>query len=356
MGARRVEKVVITGGTGFLGEALTRQLLGREGSPALRAEAVVQLDLSPPAPALATADPRVAWLRGDVRDRASLVPAFRGADVVFHCAALVDWGRARRDALLEVNVAGTANVLAACRDAGVPVLVHTSTMDVVYEGRAIPRGDETLPYPERFETDYCESKALAEKQVLAWAASSERPALAVVRPVGMYGEGDPYHVTQSLLQAEKGALVARLGDGRAIFSHVYVGNVAHGMILAAERLLAGDAQARGRVYFVCDDEEPNNFFDFMAPIMEGLGHRFPPRWASIPAGPAKLVAGAVARVARARGTEPTVTPESINMICRDFAFTDARARRELGYAAAFSGEEARARTIAWFRAHGPVRR
>lgn len=351
----RVEKVVITGGAGFLGQALTRQLLGFEGAPAILADAVVQLDLRPPSPGLATEDRRVAWLSGDITDAASLRPVFRDADLVLHCAALVDWGRGRRALLERVNVQGTENVLAASRDAGVRALVHTSTMDVVYEGEPIARGDETLPYPTRFETDYCATKALGEQRVRAFAETHAAPAIAIVRPVGMYGEGDPYHVTETLLQARSRRLVARLGRGDAVFSHVYVGNVAHGMLLAASRLLAGDGP-QGRVYFVCDDEEPNNFFDFMAPILEGLGERFPPPGRRIPYGAAMLAARVGTRLARAFGREPALTPASVNMLCRDFAFTDARARRELGYAAAFSGPEARARTVAWFRTHGPVRR
>ena len=351
-----VERVVITGGTGFLGQAITRQLLGLEGKPALRAESVVQLDPCPPAPGLATEDRRVAWLRGDVTDAPSLRPLLRDTDVVLHCAARVDWGRGRRAELERVNVDGTTNVLRASRDAGVRALVHTSTMDVVYEGKPIARGDESLAYPERFETDYCATKARAEQRALAFAAEESLPRLAVVRPVGMYGEGDPYHVTETLLQARSGRLVARLGRGDAVFSHVYVGNVAHGILLVAAHLLAGNAPCHGRVYFVCDDEEPNNFFDFMAPIVEGLGEGFPSRRRAIPFGPAMLAARVGARVARLLGREPTLTPQSVNMICRDFAFTDARARSELGYAAAFSGAEARARTVAWFRAHGPVTR
>ena len=352
----RVAKVVITGGSGFLGQALTRQLLGREGAPALLADEVVQLDLRGATPGRATQDPRVRWRRGDVTDSATLAPSFRDADVVLHCAALVDWGRGRRAELERVNVEGTENVLAASRDAGVKALVHTSTMDVVYQGEAIPRGDETLPYPTRFETDYCATKALGEQRALAFAAAEASPRLAVVRPVGIYGEGDPYHVTETLLQARSGRLGARLGDGHANFSHVYVGNVAHGILLAAARLLAGETPLHGRVFFVCDDEEPNNFFDFMAPILEGLGERFPPPGRAIPYGPAMLAAHIGTRLSRLVGRAPTLTPESVNMVCRHFAFTDARARRELGYAAAFTGDEARARTIAWFRAHGPVRR
>ena len=345
-------RVAVTGGSGFLGAAIVEQLLGRSGASPLRVDHVRVLDL---APWRGAPDPRLEARRVDVRDRGALSEALADVDAVIHSAALIDWGRLPDADVFAVNEGGTRHVIAACQARGVRALVYTSTEDVVYGGEAISGGDESMPYPERYTNAYCASKARAERLVLA--ADSPTLRACAVRPLGIFGEADPYHCSRTLIAARRGRLIARMGDGAARFSHAYVVNVAHGHLCALANLM-GEGGARGQVYFLGDDCPPENFFDFMERFVTGLGLPFPPRGRSVPFWLAYVVAEAVTRVARAlrpvTGWMPTVTGDTVAMLCRDFYFDDRRARRELGYAPLVGPDEAMARTVAWFREHGPV--
>src|SRR5208283_4572810 len=98
---------------------------------------------------------------------------------------------------------------------------------------------------------------------------------------GMFGEGDPYHVSSFLKMAMSGRLTFRIGSGRSVFQHVYVGNVAHAHALAGRSLLDLNGIAAGKTYFITDFEA-KNFFDYMAPIITGIGYEMPPKKRSIP--------------------------------------------------------------------------
>ena len=351
--------VVITGGAGFLGGALVRELLRGGAANGLSPREIRIFDVRTPA---GHADGRVRGIRGDIRDPEALAAACKGADVVFHCAALVDWGQNPRRLLEDINVAGTRNVIGAAAASGARALVYTSSMDVLYAGRPIVNGDENSPYPERYDMAYAETKSRAERAVLECngiSRGADYPPLrtCVIRPCGMFGEADPYHVSSFLLMARSGRLTFRIGDGKARFQHVYVGNVAHAHVLAARSLLAPESRAAGAACFVTDFEA-KNFFDYMEPILRGIGYEMPPKNRSIPRSvmyTAAVLLEAASRLARpfVRFTPP-VNRTSVTMVCIDMTFSGEKARRDLGYSPAYTEEEAIRRTVDYFRAHGPV--
>lgn len=335
--------IVITGGAGFLGSAILRELAKPE--PVLRPREIRLFD--PRADALSPAA-GVVPIAGDVRDRTALRDAFDGADLVLHCASIVDWGQHRREFVHAVNVGGTEAVVAACRDARVRGLVYTSTMDVVFDGRPVRDADERRRVPAHHHAAYPATKAAAERVVLAANGGALRTC--VVRPCGMYGEGDPYNVSATIRMARRGLLRFRMGDGRARFQHVYVGNVAHAHLVAARDLLADRSRAAGEIY-LATDHPARNFFEFLAPIVEGVGFRMPAR--SLPF-PVVWTAGALSELASwairpIRRVDPVLTRHSAEIVCRDFTFSGDKIRRDLGYAPVYGEDEAVARTIAHFR-------
>lgn len=335
--------VLITGGSGFLGRALVRELQ-RKGS-VLPTRSVRVLDLRP------CELPGVEPLVGDVRSLDDLLAACEGIDVVLHAAALVDWGAAPDELLWAVNVNGTENVIEACRSAGVRALVYTSSEDVVYAGAPIVDGDETLPYPDRFPNGYCRTKAQAEALVLEADRGEGVLRTAAIRPCGMWGEGDPYHVGTLLDMARKGPML-RMGDGRARFQNVYVGNVAHAHLLAARALLRGDEAPRGQAYFVTD-APACNFFEFFEPVVRAVGYRVVPQAFSLPRGLMRGLGALAESGAFAlrpfRRVAPAVTRFSVDYVCQDVTYRSDKAARELGYAPVHTQEEAMARTVAWAR-------
>jgi nucleoside-diphosphate-sugar epimerase len=150
-----------------------------------------------------------------------------------------------------------------------------------------------------------------------------------------------------------------MGDGSARCQHVYVHNVAHAHCLAARSLLAAGAVAGGRAYFVTD-APPANFFDYLEPVVRGAGGRVLPRWVSLPRGLMYVLGAALDGLSWLARPVVRFTPQlsrfAVTYICQDFTFSDARARQELGYAPVYSEAESFARTIRWFREHGPVER
>lgn len=325
---------LVTGGAGLAGRALVDALLAEGRS-------VRVLDQRP------HPDPRVESLVGDVRDPAAVGRAVDGVDTVFHTVAVVSQHPALSALMHDVNVGGTRLLLAASRAAGVPRFVFTSSIDVVFDGRPIADGDESLPYPRRHLCDYARAKALAEQAVLA-ANDPRRLATCSLRAAGIFGPHDQHRLPVVLDFARRFGFFA-LGDGRARFSHVYVDNLAHAHVLAA-RALAPGSKIAGRAYFITD-HPPSNFFDFVAPYLAELGirrARFPlpeaAAWAA-----ACSIEALYAIAGTALSTAPTLTRYSVAATCRDFWFNHAAATRDFGYEPIVSTEDARARTLLWLR-------
>jgi nucleoside-diphosphate-sugar epimerase len=272
--------------------------------------------------------------------------------VVFHLAAVIDWGQHPAALVHDVNVAGTRAVVAACHEAGVRALVFVSSLDAVYAGRPVHDADETLPYPDRFPTAYCASKAAAEQVVRAadgTAGAAGVPLRTIVmRPCAIWGEHDPYHLEPVLALARRGPVV-RLGRAAAPTQFVYVGNVAHAVALAGRALLEARPGAAGEVFFVTDFPA-RSFFDHLEPLVRAAGGRVLPRALALPRAPLKLLAHAAVLATRllrpvVRVT-PFLTPFSVDYICQEFTVRGDKAARVLGYRPRFSEAEAYARTIA----------
>src|ERR1700744_3380887 len=139
-------RVLVTGGSGFVGANLVTTLLDRGYH-------VRSFDRAPsPLPA----QPGLEVLLGDICDRDVVADAVDGIDTVFHTAALIElMGGAAvtaeyRQRSFAVNVEGTKNLVHAARAAGAQRFVYTSSNSVVMGGQPISGGDESLPYTHRF--------------------------------------------------------------------------------------------------------------------------------------------------------------------------------------------------------------
>ena len=327
------ERCLVIGGSGMLGFEIVRQLKDQ-------GKRVRVLDLKP------LPEPICEFVQGDIRSREDLKTACDDVEVVFQTAAAV-WDRSLPARVYEqVNVEGNRNVLDACLQLGIRRLVYTSTLDVVVEGsKPIVEGDETLPYPKRLPRDpYCRSKILAEQLVLA--ANGPQLATCALRPVGMYGPRDRYHLGNVIRMARRGRYV-RLGDGSARFSHVYSENAAFAHLLAAGRLAPG-SQVAGQAYFIADHYPAKNLFDFMEPFLSELGLPLPRRRIAYPAA---MVLAAIAELLAPRSS---FSRFAVIQTCVDHTFVDSKAARDLGYWPIVSREEAFRRTVAWLRSREAI--
>lgn len=366
-GARRC---LVTGGAGFLGRRLVEALL--DAGYAVTVFDVRRFERQPPsaAPAPAPADTDAAKSRrcvsvvGDLTQRDQVLAACRGQDVVFHCAtASPSAANASNSRLMHaVNVVGTENVIAACRAAGVRRLIYTSTASVVFAGRDLVNVDESsAAIPRRPMDYYTGTKATAERMVRD-ANDGERLITVALRPSGIFGEGDPLFVPTTVDKARRGKMKFIIGAGVNKLDWTYVGNVARAHLLAAEQLLradggesAGARRMAGRAYFITNDD-PRPFWGVIGDVLAGLGYERPHirlPFALVYAISLAVAATAALLHAACGATLSTdFTPSRILLATCERQMRCDAARRDFGYMPQVSMDEALARTVAWFRAHG----
>ncbi len=236
-------KILVTGGGGFLGNAICRDLR--------RAGYDVRSFQRSFAPRLSAHE--VEIYSGDIRDKAAITKAAQGCGAVIHTAAKAGvWGSARD--YFQTNVSGTENVLAACRESGIGYLVHTSTPSVVHTGVDIAGGDESLPIADHFAAPYPASKAEAEAMVLG----ANCPALKTValRPHLIWGPNDPHLLPRLIKRAKSGRISLPAAD--KLIDTVYVDNASSAHLTALEALRSG-RDCAGKPYFITNGQ----------PLMQG---------------------------------------------------------------------------------------
>ncbi len=234
-------KILVTGGGGFLGQALCRGLVER-------GHEVVSYNRGVYAPLEALG---VRQLQGDLADRKAVIAACEGVGAVFHNAAKAGaWGS--YDSYHRANVMGTGNVLAGCREHGVPRLVYTSTPSVTHRATHPVEGGaaDNVPYGEDLKAPYASTKLIAEKIVLA--ANDETLSTVALRPRLIWGPGDNQLLPRLVERAKAGRL-RFVGDGNNLIDTTYIDNAAQAHFDAFERL-SPDAPCAGRAYFISNGE------------------------------------------------------------------------------------------------------
>eukprot|EP00051_Salpingoeca_urceolata_P028804 m.488112 g.488112 ORF g.488112 m.488112 type:complete len:639 (+) comp25549_c0_seq1:76-1992(+) len=325
---------LVTGGCGFFGTALVKTLVARGWQ-------VRVLDLKK-----STCPGIAAGITGDLCDYDTVLKAVRGVSVVFHTASVVDLAAFPSPVMRKINVEGTKHVIRACVEAGVPSLVYTSSIDVVYDGVPITNGDETWPYPEHPMTGYIATKGEAEQ--LVREANSDTLATACIRPAHIYGPGD-IMITEVLGAVQAGEVPVAFACGQN--DYVFVDNLAHAHELCGKAVAQRDTRVVGEVFFVNDYHD--GMWDHMAPYLEAAGLAAPAT--RIPVSIVLGYATVLDMLCRASflltGIKPktAVTRYSILAVSRDFYFDGLRAREVLGYTPPTSRAEACKTTANWVK-------
>jgi nucleoside-diphosphate-sugar epimerase len=234
-------KILVTGGGGFLGQALCRGLRARGHEvvsfnrgryDALDAIGVVQV-------------------QGDLASRDAVAAAAQGCEAIFHNAAKAGaWGSYESYHL--ANVVGTQNVIDACRTHGIARLVYTSTPSVTHRATHPVEGGtaDTVPYGEHLKAPYAATKLVAEKLVLA--VNDAALSTVALRPRLIWGVGDN-QLLPRLVERAKSGRVRFVGDGHNRIDTTYVDNAAQAHFDAFEHL-APAARCAGRAYFISNGE------------------------------------------------------------------------------------------------------
>jgi 3beta-hydroxy-Delta5-steroid dehydrogenase / steroid Delta-isomerase len=333
-------RVLVTGGSGFVGANLVTTLLDRG----------YQVRSFDRVPSPLPAHPKLDVITGDVTDKGDCAAAVDGIDTVFHTAAIIELmgGAAVTDEYRQrsygVNVGGTENLVHAGRAAGVQRFVYTSSNSVVMGGQNISGGDETLPYTNRFNDLYTETKVAAERFVLSQNGVDGMLTCAI-RPSGIWGRGDQTMFRKLFESVIAGHVKVLIGRKKARLDNSYVHNLIHGFILAAQHLVPGGT-APGQAYFI-NDAEPINMFEFARPVVEACGRPWP----------RMRVNGQMVRVAmtgwqrlhfRFGLPQPLLEPNAVERLYLDNYFSVAKASRDLGYQPKFNTQQAMAECLPYY--------
>ena len=233
--------LLVTGGGGFLGQAICRALRAR--GHAVRSfnrgtyEVLDSLG--------------VEQVQGDLANRDAVIDAARGCDAVLHNAAKAGaWGS--YDSYFSANVIGTRHVIDACRAHGIDRLVHTSTPSVTHRATHPVAGGtaDTVPYGEHLKAPYAATKLIAEREVLA--ANDAALATVALRPRLIWGVGDSQLLPRLVERARAGRL-RFVGGGDNVVDTTYIDNAAQAHVDALQVLAPGAACA-GRAYFISNGE------------------------------------------------------------------------------------------------------
>lgn len=328
-------KILVTGGGGFLGQALCRGLLEC-------GHAVASLSRSRH-PALDVLG--VEQRQGDLADRDAVMAAFAGGfDAVFHNAAKAGaWGSYQ--SYHAANVVGTQNVIDACRAHRIGRIVYTSTPSVTHRATHPVEGGtaETVPYGTGFKAPYAATKAIAEQAMLA--ANDADLTTVALRPRLIWGPGDA-QILPRLVERAKAGRLRIVGNGDNLVDTTYIDNAAQAHFDAFDHLAPG-ATCAGKAYFVSNGE-PWPMRNVLNALLRAAGapevHGHLPFAAAYAAG---VVCEGLWRMLPLAG-EPPMTRFLAEQLATAHWYSMEPARRDFGYAPKVSMAEGMQRLRAAF--------
>lgn len=325
--------ILVTGGTGHIGNVLVRYLL--EQNECIRVLVLPGEDCSP------LDQLNIQMVRGDVLERESLEKAFQGVQTVYHLAGMISILPGKNHQVQRVNVEGTLNVLHAARQAGVERLIYTSSIHALHR---VPHGitiDERIPFdPENAISAYDQSKAVATLAV--GKAIQDGLDGVIICPTGVIG---PYDYRRS----EMGQLILDSMQDRpqlyvdGAYDFVDVRDVARGMIQAAQ------GGRRGEHYLLSGERVSVEWLICTVKRIAGL----PSRLLKIPMGLARFAANFTPPYYRLTRTCPRFTHYALETVTSNSEISNAKARRELGYAPRPLSDTL-ADTVRWFQENLPA--
>jgi NAD+-dependent farnesol dehydrogenase len=331
-------KVLVTGGTGFLGRRIVSELAPRHE---------LRLLVRPKA-SRERFPAGVEFAPGDVTDRASLDKAMAGCDAVIHAAALVKI-LAPPSEFDRINLGGIENILRAAEEAGtVGKVVYVSSFIALGPtengpGRTL---DESAEIQDReWINDYERTKALADRR--ARRAIAEGAPLNVVYPGVIYGPGEMTEgniVVRHVLDLIRRKLPALIGSPDRRWNYVFVDDVARGVGLVLEK------GGPGRRYVLGGENVTLGHFYGLVERLTGV----PVPKRRMPDGLAKAAGALQKGFASLTGGTPQLTPDLVEIYRHDWSYHSDRAERELGYTWR-TLEQGLGQTLAWLKESGQWR-
>lgn len=331
-------KCVVTGASGHIGNVLIRNLINKKYEVkafVLKNENVDYLKKL-----------NVEICYGDVRDLESLKNAFRGADIVFHLAGIIDIGTVNKKFIYSINVDGTKNVLQACRGEKVKKLVYTSSVHAIPEKPKEEVITEITEFSEnKVKGLYAKTKAMATKYLLENVSQDleNNPEIIIVHPSGVIGpfEYIPSNLGQLVIDCSNKKIGAYLDGG---YNFVDVRDVANGIVLAAEK------GKNGECYILAGHKV--SVKELMLEIEKYTKVKMPAfkiaRWFAYATGFLSEIYYKIIK------QKPLFTSYAVYTLGTNCNFSNEKAKKELGYTIRPIDETIRD-TIDWFREMGKIK-
>ena len=326
-------RVLVLGGTGFIGRHLVERLANNGF------DVVVPVRRESSRKCLPTGPLKV--VEADLLQPGSLDGLMEGIDTVFHLAAIrgSGWSLGDED-VYRVNVGITKNLMKSAASQTVKHCIYVSSVSVYGHPSNVLVGEE---YPCSPVTRYGQTKYESEKLVKEFQRRGKISS-TIIRPVITYGPGDTWGMVAKLISLINSNKYLTIGDGENRVHLIYIDDLIDGLML-----ILNNPPVWGRTYIFAG-EEPITINRLVGIISVALGTRVINL--HIPTWFAKLTAQSMEFLYRllAINKEPLVTLDKIDIMCRDRAFDFKRAKEDLRFAPKVDYEEGIGRTVAWLKA------
>lgn len=343
-----INKVMITGATGFIGSHITRAFCENQvkiGCVIRKGSDCSNIKGLP-----------VEFTTGNIRNVVELTKAFTGYDWVIHNAAKVaDWGD--YDDFYQTNVIGTLNVLKACVQSDIKNILLTGSNSVYGEENSLVLKNEESPYNPHYPylwdsffpckiNHYRDTKALAKKEALAFATKHDLN-LTILEPVWVYGEREMNTGFYEYLKTAKAGIPFVPGAKHNKFHVIYAGDLAKAYFLAYTKQLTGiHCILVGNQY----PERMEKIYDLFCSQAGLKKPRNLPKALTYPAG---FLMELIYTLINSK-KPPLLTRGRVNMFYDNLEFSVEKGKQTLGFRNTFSLEEGIRRTVLWYKEQGLI--
>jgi dihydroflavonol-4-reductase len=351
-------KILVTGGTGFIGSHLVEALVAR--GRRLRCLVRNDNDITD----LIKLGVEISY--GDLLDKQSLEQALKAINIVYHLAAV---GRCQDPSVFhKVNVEGTKNLLDACLGKKLRRFIHFSSdrvIESIHDGELIDENTKCSPV-----SPYGKSKYDSELLVLEYF-QKYKLSVVIIRPSMVYGPRDcpikssssksewtknsmkmgktfvnqqPPSGTARLFESIQKKMFRFIGKGQNLKSICYVGNLVEAALLAKDK-----EDVLGQVYFIADKEH-YRFRRLVSVIADKEGVKLPKF--SIPVFLAYTIGFVCEKISKLFKVYVPFTRSTVDMMTKDRVYDVSKAEKELGYLSKISLEEGVQQTVKWYKEIG----